>query len=192
MTAGATPQPVKMRADARQNRERLLQAADVVFQRQGINAPLDAVFAEAGVGKTTFFRHFPDRQTLLAALLDRATDELIQEVERIGDRPDALHRMMTFLTERIGRRAALIVYWSAVDADHPAVRTMFARSEPLFADAIARAKQAGLCRPDLTSKDMILIGRMLASAVNLAPPAHKSRIADRAALLLLEGYRTDW
>jgi AcrR family transcriptional regulator len=61
-----------MRADARRNRERLLQAAAVAFAEHGEGASLDDIAKRAGVGAGTLYRHFPTRQALLeAAYLDR-------------------------------------------------------------------------------------------------------------------------
>ncbi|MGA7271551.1 MAG: helix-turn-helix domain-containing protein, partial [Acidimicrobiia bacterium] len=48
-----------MRADARRNRERLLEAATEIFLEYGAEAPLDAIAARAGVGIGTLYRHFP-------------------------------------------------------------------------------------------------------------------------------------
>lgn len=175
------------RADARQNRERILAAADVVFQRLGVHAPLDAVIAEAGVGKTTFFRRFPDRQTLLATLLERSMDELRVEAEQVRERADALFHILAFTAERIGLRVALAAYWNAADPAHPAIQAAMAEVEPIFGAAIARAIAAGLCRPDLHTSDMVLVGRLLASAA-LADRSGGRAGAARAAQLLLEGY----
>ncbi|MER5322948.1 helix-turn-helix domain-containing protein [Streptosporangium roseum] len=42
-----------LRADARRNRERILQAAREVFAHKGIDAPMSAVARRAGVGVAT-------------------------------------------------------------------------------------------------------------------------------------------
>src|SRR6202789_117027 len=49
-------------------RERLVMAAVDLFTEQGYDATTVAQIAErAGVTKSTFFRHFPDKRELLAA-----------------------------------------------------------------------------------------------------------------------------
>ncbi|HWF55501.1 MAG TPA: helix-turn-helix domain-containing protein [Solirubrobacteraceae bacterium] len=59
------------RADAAANRERILRAATRVLARRGAEGTsIDAVAAEAGVGKGTIFRRFGDRSGLFQALLD--------------------------------------------------------------------------------------------------------------------------
>ena len=49
----------RMRADARRNRERIIQAAKQVFAEAGSDAQMDDVAAAAGVGVGTVYRHFP-------------------------------------------------------------------------------------------------------------------------------------
>lgn len=56
-----------LRADARQNRERILAAAEEIFMEQGSAASLDAVAKRAGVGIGTLYRRFATRDALLAA-----------------------------------------------------------------------------------------------------------------------------
>ena len=59
-----------MRADARRNRQRLLDAALQVYAERGADdASLDEIARRAGVGIGTLYRHFPTRQ----ALLERST-----------------------------------------------------------------------------------------------------------------------
>jgi len=58
------------RADAARNRRRVLAAADRLFARDGVSCTsMDAIAAEAGVGKGTLFRRFGDRASLVRAVL---------------------------------------------------------------------------------------------------------------------------
>ena len=62
------------RADAQRNREKVLCAAERLFRRRGVeNVSMDAIAAEAGVGKGTLFRRFGDRAGLALALLEEHT-----------------------------------------------------------------------------------------------------------------------
>jgi AcrR family transcriptional regulator len=70
-------EPRPERADARRNRLRVLEAAERLFAERGVkNVSLDAIAAEAGVGKGTVFRRFGDRAGLAVALLDEREQEL--------------------------------------------------------------------------------------------------------------------
>lgn len=72
-----------MRADARRNRERLLEVAAAAFAEHGEGASLDDIAKRAGVGTGTLYRHFPTRRALLeAAYLDR--------IEAIAARADLI------------------------------------------------------------------------------------------------------
>ena len=56
------------RADARRNKETLLDAAAKVFVASGVDAPVRDIAREAGVGLGTIYRHFPTRADLVIAV----------------------------------------------------------------------------------------------------------------------------
>ena len=58
-----------MRADAKRNYDRIVEVARQVFGEQGYDASLDEVAKRAGVGPGTLYRHFPNRDALLDAML---------------------------------------------------------------------------------------------------------------------------
>jgi AcrR family transcriptional regulator len=69
--------PPRLRADAAQNRSRVLEAAARLFAERGVEGvTMDAVAQAAGVGKGTVFRRFGDKSGLAAALLDEREREL--------------------------------------------------------------------------------------------------------------------
>jgi len=75
------------RADAVRNHARVLEAARRVVDRCGAGSlTMDAVAAEAGVGKGTVFRHFEDRAGLLHALLEE-DERAFQEALLSGPPP---------------------------------------------------------------------------------------------------------
>jgi AcrR family transcriptional regulator len=57
-----------LRADARRNYDKLIEAANAVFSKQGASATLDAIAKNAGVGIATLYRNFPTRTALLQAI----------------------------------------------------------------------------------------------------------------------------
>ena len=57
-----------MRADARRNYERLVDAARKVFADQGGGASMEAIAKQAGVGVGTLYRHFPKRIDVVEAV----------------------------------------------------------------------------------------------------------------------------
>lgn len=87
-----------MRADARRNRRRLLDAAVELILELGGEPARDAVAHRAGVGIATLYRHFPDQQRLLRAValdvLDRTIDEGRTAVDKSDTGGEALRRYM--------------------------------------------------------------------------------------------------
>jgi AcrR family transcriptional regulator len=65
-----------MRADAEQNRARIVEAATAMFKEQA-DAPLHAIAKRAGVGQGTLYRHFPSREALLLAVYERDVRDVI-------------------------------------------------------------------------------------------------------------------
>src|SRR5436305_8899935 len=101
------------RADAARNRRRILEAAAGLIEAHGVEqVSMDAIAAQAGVGKGTLFRRFGDRSGLVMALLDERTrefqDGLIRGEPPLGpgappvDRICAFGRGMLALLDRHG------------------------------------------------------------------------------------------
>jgi AcrR family transcriptional regulator len=57
------------RADAKRNRERIIEAAREAFGALGAEAQMDEVARLAGVGVGTVYRHFPTKEALLGELV---------------------------------------------------------------------------------------------------------------------------
>ncbi|HEU4657931.1 MAG TPA: helix-turn-helix domain-containing protein [Capillimicrobium sp.] len=75
------------RADAARNRRRILTAAQRLFAERGVECvSMDAIAAEAGVGKGTLFRRFGDRASLALAVLDES-DRALQDAMISGPPP---------------------------------------------------------------------------------------------------------
>lgn len=79
-------------------REILLDAAWRLFYRDGFHAVgIDTVLAEAGVAKMTLYNHFPSKDDLIVAVLERRAVQfegsLFAAVEAAGD--DPMKRLMT-------------------------------------------------------------------------------------------------
>lgn len=77
------------RTDARRNRTRILEVAEEFFTEAGIAGSLDALAKRAGVGAGTLYRHFPNRDALLAALLQARNEELEAQREALRQEADS-------------------------------------------------------------------------------------------------------
>jgi AcrR family transcriptional regulator len=94
------------RRDAARNRVALLEAAGRLVDHCGADAvTMDAVAAEAGVGKGTVFRRFVSREGLMAALLDHSETEWQASVMSgpapLGPGADPWERLMAFGRSRL-------------------------------------------------------------------------------------------
>lgn len=91
------------RTDKLRNRTHILEVAEQFFSEQGTTGSLDAIAKRAGVGPGTLYRHFPNREALLAALLQARDEELVSRRDAIrreeADSGIALARWLEALGE---------------------------------------------------------------------------------------------
>ncbi|MGW7688243.1 TetR/AcrR family transcriptional regulator [Streptomyces asiaticus] len=177
-----------LRADAQRNREKILSAAVRVFAEEGLDAHLERIAKEAGVGTGTLYRNFPTRELLieaayrneLARLCDAAPELLATLPPREALRT-WLARFMDYANAKLGMADALRgVVASGVNP--------YAQSHELIQDALSRlmdaAVTAGVIRSDISATDMFaaLTGIALASG----KPEQREQ-ADRLLDLTLDG-----
>ncbi|MGA6152011.1 TetR family transcriptional regulator [Stenotrophomonas sp. NPDC087984] len=103
-----TSQRDDQRTTAQQRRKELLEAADRVVLRDGPEASMNAIAAEAGITKPILYRHFGDKGGLYRALAKRHTDALLASLRAALDAPaeDRRHRV----------EATLDTYLAAIEA----------------------------------------------------------------------------
>jgi AcrR family transcriptional regulator len=101
-SAGERP----LRADALRNRGRILEAAEVVFASEGIEAPVDVIAEKAGVGVGTLYRHFPTKEKLCEAILLDRLRGLTEDARALADAPDPTAAFFGFLQHFVELGAA--------------------------------------------------------------------------------------
>jgi AcrR family transcriptional regulator len=94
------------RSDAARNRERLLAAARRLVETCGVSGvTMEAVAAEAGVGKGTIFRRFENRAGLMAALLNYSEAawqaDVMSGPPPLGPGAPPLERLLAFGRSRL-------------------------------------------------------------------------------------------
>src|SRR5882757_6365061 len=72
-----------LRADAARNLERVVGAATELFAEQGLDVRVEDIATRAGVGMGTLYRRFPNKDALIAFLVD----ELVTSTLELGNRP---------------------------------------------------------------------------------------------------------
>ncbi|WP_149182942.1 TetR family transcriptional regulator [Streptomyces sp. TRM49041] len=102
-----TTHRTEQQRSAEQRRRELLEAADRVVLRDGPQASMNAIAAEAGITKPILYRHFGDKGGLYRALAQRHTDALLGALRAALDAP----------AERRQRvEATLDTYLAAIEA----------------------------------------------------------------------------
>jgi AcrR family transcriptional regulator len=71
-----------VRADARRNRDRIVEVAREIFRERGYDASLDEIAKRAGVGPGTLYRHFPTRDSLLDAVMQVWVDRVTETTDK--------------------------------------------------------------------------------------------------------------
>lgn len=190
--AAATSPPRPLRRDAERNRQLILGAAKAVFAHRGLDASLDEVAKEAGLGVGTVYRRFPNRDALIDALFD----DMIGSIKRIADEALALPRawdgLVHFMTALIasqahdkGLRDVLIAREEHLDpCGEEKGRIVRDTVQPMLHDLVHRAQQDGDLRPDVAPTD---IGVLLVAAVSMLEftvPAAPDRWRRHLALVL--------
>jgi len=185
--------PRKLRADARDNRDRLLEAARELFSERGLDVPMREIARRAEVGPATLYRRFPTKQDLIDAAF---TDELRQCATIVHDGCAdhdpwrGLCAVVRGITELNAHNQGFVdafvtSYPGAVDfTTH---RAGMLRS---LADLCRRAREAGALRPGIVLDDLILVlmaGRGLAAA----PPEVRPVAVRRLSALVLEAFKAE-
>ena len=177
-----------MRADARRNRRRLLDAAIELVLETGGEPARDAVARRAGVGIATLYRHFPEGQALLRAVALDVLDRTVEAGEGALDGPggggEALRRYLHAAVD-IGLGAVGIVHPLLDDADWPDRR---AAAEGVLARLVDAARAEGAVAEGTTPQDIALVGIRFCRplAIGLDPAAERA-VAHRQLDTHLDG-----
>jgi len=175
------------RADARRNRERLLEVAAQAFARGGADTPLDAIAREAGVGIGTLYRHFPTREALVEATYRNELARLCASAEELlrTTAPDAaLRQWMGGFVAFMATKRGMVDTLRALVASGG---NPFEHSRARLVEAIDTMLRAGVAtgalRSDVQPMDVVtsLSGLSLAAT----DPAQRDRLLD----LLMDGVR---
>jgi AcrR family transcriptional regulator len=181
-----------MRSDARRNRELLVAVAGRHLRRYGVTTSLEAIAREAGVGPGTLYRHFPDRDCLVAEVLRVENDQLRAAGERIArdvgltERLDAwLGEMEAHIASYRGLSGPLV---EALERGRPTPLGLACEDmTAITARFVAESQEAGLARPEVTAHDLVGCAAMLAWLGSTCPQG--SRQADGARDILRHGYK---
>jgi len=182
-----TPPVKALRADAKRNREKLLNVAHKVFTTEGISVSMDEIARSAGVGVGTVYRHFPTKEDLFGAVIVSHKARLIEEANQLLCHVDPgvafFHYFARIIREGIENKAITDALVSSlnIDAGHSEVARDFWRG---IDNLLARAQQSGSVRTDARIEDIkvLLIGILQTTGDGGTFP-------DRVVSILCDGLR---
>jgi AcrR family transcriptional regulator len=180
-----------LRADARRNRDKILATAVRVFAEEGLDAHLERVAKEAGVGSATLYRNFPTREALIEAVYRNEVAQLCDAVpDLLATKPpyEALRAwtrlFLDYVTAKLGLADTLRAIAASGSNPYGHSRDMIQAAITALMDACAAA---GTIRTDISASDM---GAALAGiALTSAKPEQREQ-AERLLDLTLDGLRS--
>jgi AcrR family transcriptional regulator len=174
-------------------RQRILDTAFRLFYAHGIRAVgVDLIIAESGVAKATFYKHFPAKDDLVVAYLDRVdevwTGQLQRAAEAAGPDPaDQLVGLFDALTTACrgdGYRGCAFINAAAESApDTPVHARTVAHKQAVLAWVRDLAVAAGADDPEGLARALTLLldGGLASGALDADPDAAvRAREAARA------------
>jgi AcrR family transcriptional regulator len=183
--------PRKSRVDAERNRLHILDVAEEFFAEHGVSAAMRDIAQRAGLGPGTLYRHFPTRESLLAALLQARFEELdARRAEIEAEYGDPLLALEVWLT-------ALGDYVTVFDGlPGPLREALSETTSPLAitcewlvettGEFLAAAQKAGRARPWVRDRDLVLT--VLASAWVSDAQLADERSGDSLRAIVREGW----
>ncbi len=188
-----TAEPRPLRADARDNRRRLLDAARDVFIEHGPGAPLDEIARRAGTGIATLYRRFPDRRTLMRDVVLDALQRTAEEAHRAAEQePDPFRALARYMRRAIDVRTAAVIPALLGEVSLDDEEIMRARDAgPATVQALVdAAHRAGALRQDVTSGDIgMLTVRLSRPLPGGFPRETNNSLSHRHLDLLIDGLR---
>lgn len=147
-----------LRADARRNREKILESARDGFACRGLDVQMEEIARRAGVGVGTLYRHFPTKTALVTALADAHFETLadIMEAATEKDGP-AFDVLLAALWDAAAPTAAdhaLCEVMGSFPLTVITAATSHTRLENATGLLIARAQKEGTMRKDARVEDV--------------------------------------
>ncbi len=177
-----------LRADARRNREKILAAAVRVFAAEGVEAHLERIAKEAGVGSATLYRNFPTREALVEAVYRNEVAQLCDAAPNLlATKPpfEALRSWTRLFLDYVTTKYGMIDALRAIAArgNNP-----YGHSREMIQDALSTLMEAcataGTIRTDITPTDMV--AALEGIALTSASPEQRQQ-AERLLDLTLDG-----
>jgi AcrR family transcriptional regulator len=157
-----------LRADARRNRDRVLDVAMAAFAAEGLSVPLDEIARRAGVGPGTLYRHFPTKESLVEAVMHDRLGRLADEGAALRDAADpgaAFFAFLDRLAAEAGPKRDLFEALSSAGVEAgPAIMAAASAVRTQIGGLLGQAQHAGAVRADIGEAELtaLLSGMLFA------------------------------
>ena len=155
--ASASPaSPPWITLDAGGKRLRLLEAAEAVFARDGLEAPVPAIAAAAGAGVGSVYRAFASKDEIVCALaLERLrwVQERSREALESSDPWTGLERLLRVIADRQVADGVLGEAFAAA-FQRPDLAKPLAAATTAVDEVVDRVRAAGALRTDITTDEL--------------------------------------
>lgn len=162
-----------VRKDVARNRALLIAAADEVFTERGADATLDDIARHAGVGVATAYRHFENKQALLAEMFEGRLSKIEQMMLDADALADPREAFEAFVYGIAAMQAHDRGTREVMRTDHgiDKVSAIRHRVQPIAIRIVERARAAGILRPELETNDIPMVLWMTGAISDYTEPA---------------------
>jgi AcrR family transcriptional regulator len=147
-----------VRADARRNRSRVLDAAITAFAHDGLSVPVAEIARRAGVGTGTVSRHFPTKESLYEAIVLSRVEEFVnhgRDLAATRDAGTAFFEFFAYMVEQGTANRGLAEALAGAGYDVEAAAENGEHSLiGVERDLLVAAQRAGAVRADATVEDV--------------------------------------
>lgn len=151
------PAPRPLRRDAELNLERILAAAQDVFAESGFEASMERIANRAGVGVGTLYRRFPNKESLVVAIMEMASRRSAELVEEVLEKTTAAEGIFEFMRQCVSLPSSLRALVSRSPRLAETHLAMVERLAGPVTRLLTNAKAAGSIRTDVTFSDIAVI-----------------------------------
>jgi AcrR family transcriptional regulator len=184
--------PRTQRADARRNREAVIEAARKLMAKDGLDTQMDDIARAAGVGVGTVYRHFPNKEDLIYALTERRFERLAEHAREALAEDDAGPAFERYLF-RGAELQAMDRVLNEVMRDRPGAMQAAAQKVgvlELAREVLTRAQDAGHIRADAEAEDIpMLMCGLGTSTPGSSGPFVSATSWQRFLAVILDGLR---
>jgi AcrR family transcriptional regulator len=193
--ASATPKTPeqtapKLRADARRNRDKLIEIAAHAFAEKGVETSLEDIARKAGVGIGTLYRHFPTREHLVEVVYRRELQNLAEAAEELSHSQPAdvaleqwMLRFVNYMATKRGMAGSLKIIASSNSA---MFAEGFGRIREALDSLLTAAMDQNLIRKDIGQADLM---HAMSSIYSIPDTPEWRDSANRLIRLLMDGLR---